>query len=470
LPTDAPTAFFSYSRDASEFALRLAEDLKAAGANVWIDQLDIPPGQRWTSAVTEALNNSPRMLVILSPSAVSSTHVEDEVNFALEEQKTVIPVLYRDCKVSFQLRSRQYVNFRTDYAAGLKLLLKTLGVEQQAAASAAAASTAPKESTTTVSEEDERKRAAEQARLEEEPKQAAAEKVRPEQEECERLEQARGGVTSAGPQILPRRVMKIGLGILAILAVTLVLYWTSRPKQPEAVTQTPEVTTQTSNPPPESLTPQAMEAKGDEYYQAKDYQQAVAWFRKAAEAGEPLGMTNLGYVYENGYGVEKDHKEAITWYRKAAEAGDAQGMNNLGYMYGNGYGVDKDYKQAVIWYRKAATAGKASGMANLGYMYVNGLGVDKDYKQAVAWYRKAAEAGDAVGMNNLGWMYRNGYGVDKDYKQAVTWYRKAAEAGNASGTNHLGKDYQQAVAWFRKAAEPGELLVTDLLVPFAFVG
>ena len=34
LATEPQTAFFSYSRDDSEFALRLAEDLKAAGANV----------------------------------------------------------------------------------------------------------------------------------------------------------------------------------------------------------------------------------------------------------------------------------------------------------------------------------------------------------------------------------------------------------------------------------------------------
>jgi hypothetical protein len=45
------TAFFSYSRDDSEFALRLAADLKAAGANVWLDQLDIAPGQRWARTV-----------------------------------------------------------------------------------------------------------------------------------------------------------------------------------------------------------------------------------------------------------------------------------------------------------------------------------------------------------------------------------------------------------------------------------
>src|SRR5215831_9118419 len=85
---DAPTAFFSYCREDSDFALRLAEDLKAAGANVWIDQLDIEPGQRWDRAVEDALNNCPRMLVILSPVSVKSDNVRDEISVALRKQKT----------------------------------------------------------------------------------------------------------------------------------------------------------------------------------------------------------------------------------------------------------------------------------------------------------------------------------------------------------------------------------------------
>ena len=40
--------FFSYSRsDASEFAFKLAGDLRNAGMNIWIDQLDINGGEIW---------------------------------------------------------------------------------------------------------------------------------------------------------------------------------------------------------------------------------------------------------------------------------------------------------------------------------------------------------------------------------------------------------------------------------------
>jgi TIR domain-containing protein len=132
MPADASIAFISYSRDDSEFALRLASDLKNAGARVWLDQLDIQPGQRWARAIQEAMTNAPRLLVILSPSSVSSTNVEDEVAFALEESKTVIPIFFRDCKVPFQLRPFHHADFRSDYDRGLKTLLESLGVKRSA--------------------------------------------------------------------------------------------------------------------------------------------------------------------------------------------------------------------------------------------------------------------------------------------------------------------------------------------------
>jgi hypothetical protein len=166
LPSDGTTAFISYSREDSEFVLRMARDLKAAGANVWLDQLDIQPGQRWARALQDAITNAPRFLVILSPASVNSTNVEDEVSFALEEHKTIIPVLYCDCKVPFQLRPYQYADFRTDYDRGLKILLHTMGVEAPAGGVAAVVD-APKKVQPKVSDADEQARGAEQTRMEE---------------------------------------------------------------------------------------------------------------------------------------------------------------------------------------------------------------------------------------------------------------------------------------------------------------
>ena len=127
---------------------------------MWLDQLDIVPGQRWDRGVEDALATCPRMLVILSPASVNSTNVMDEVSFALEEKKTVIPLIYKDCSVPFRLRRVQYVDIRQDYARGLKELLKTLAHEQKLGQSAPASSHLPSHRRTDVMEADERERAA----------------------------------------------------------------------------------------------------------------------------------------------------------------------------------------------------------------------------------------------------------------------------------------------------------------------
>ena len=188
----AQAAFFSYSRDDSEFALRLAEDLKTAGAKVWMDQLDIEPGMPWDRAVESAVTNCPQMLVILSPTSVNSDNVRDEISFALSKQKRVIPVLYRACDVPFRLARLQHIDFRTDYARGLKTLLKILSVDQQSvAARGAEVLDVPTERLTEVSDEDEHKRATEQAQEErKQAEQARLEETRKQDAEQELTEHA----------------------------------------------------------------------------------------------------------------------------------------------------------------------------------------------------------------------------------------------------------------------------------------
>jgi len=125
-----PLAFFSYSRHDAEFVLKLAKDLRAAGADLWLDQLDITAGQHWDTSIAEALGRSTRLLVVLSPDSVASNNVMDEVSYALDEQKTVIPVLHKPCEVPFRLRRTQYADFTAGYEKGLAALLRALGVEQ----------------------------------------------------------------------------------------------------------------------------------------------------------------------------------------------------------------------------------------------------------------------------------------------------------------------------------------------------
>ena len=120
--------FFSYSRSDSPFALTLAKDLREAGADIWIDQLDIPAGTHWDAAVEKALNSAAYVLVILSPASTASTNVMDEVSFALESGKKIIPVLLEDCLAPFRLRRLQRIDFTADYTTGFSQLVISLNL------------------------------------------------------------------------------------------------------------------------------------------------------------------------------------------------------------------------------------------------------------------------------------------------------------------------------------------------------
>jgi hypothetical protein len=130
VPDQSPAAFISYSREDSEFALRLAQDLKAAGARVWLDQLELKPGLPWDNAIEDALLDAQQMLVILSPTSVKSENVRDEISYALRQGKVVIPVLYMECTIPLRLERKQHIDCRTDYAGGLAKLLDELRVAQ----------------------------------------------------------------------------------------------------------------------------------------------------------------------------------------------------------------------------------------------------------------------------------------------------------------------------------------------------
>ena len=122
----------------------------------------------------------------------------------------------------------------------------------------------------------------------------------------------------------------------------------------------------------------------------RDLVEAVRWFRKASEYGNPQAQNNLAFCYANGIGVAQDSVQAATWARKSAEQGDPEGQHNLGYAYQTGQGVEKDLVLAAQWWHKAAAQGNALSQVNLGINYATGQGVTKDLQQAVAWYRKAA--------------------------------------------------------------------------------
>ena len=130
----------------------------------------------------------------------------------------------------------------------------------------------------------------------------------------------------------------------------------------------------------------------------------------------------------------------------AAEQGYLPALTNLGRIYNYGFGhgglsSPQDYEQAVKWYRLSAEQGDANSQNKLGTRYRKGQGVPQDYVQAVKWYRMAAEQGDTIAQTNLGSMYDKGRGVPQDYVLAHMWENLASAGGN-----EIGREFRDSIA------------------------
>ena len=89
-PIQRDFCFVSYARADERFALRLAEDLRLRGVAIWIDQLNIRTSEHWDRAIERAIRGCSSVLVILSPRAVLSDNVADEISLAVDGAKTII--------------------------------------------------------------------------------------------------------------------------------------------------------------------------------------------------------------------------------------------------------------------------------------------------------------------------------------------------------------------------------------------
>jgi len=122
--------FFSYSRSDSDFALKLANDIQHSGQKIWIDKSDIKPGQHWHREIQKALKNARSILVILSRSSVDSENVLNEIYYAIDMRKNIIPIKINECEMPYGLHRLHYIDFRGNYNESLNQLLDTLSTLQ----------------------------------------------------------------------------------------------------------------------------------------------------------------------------------------------------------------------------------------------------------------------------------------------------------------------------------------------------
>jgi TonB family protein len=116
----------------------------------------------------------------------------------------------------------------------------------------------------------------------------------------------------------------------------------------------------------------------------------------------------------------------MKWFGLAADQGNAIAETNLGYLYAS-MSTSAGIKEAAYWFQKAADTGYSPGEINIAGMYMRGIGVPYDPTQGIAWYRKAADQNDLDALLLLGQIYRYGRGVPEDDVLAQSMFQKAAD-------------------------------------------
>ena len=107
------------------------------------------------------------------------------------------------------------------------------------------------------------------------------------------------------------------------------------------------------------------ELRGGEYtfYDRAQPESSAEFFRKLADEGDVDAQVSLGDVYQYLFTPPR-YDDAVAWYQKAAEAGNSTGKMQLARLYEKGLGIEQDGLMAVNLWREATGTGEELVLAS----------------------------------------------------------------------------------------------------------
>ena len=178
-------------------------------------------------------------------------------------------------------------------------------------------------------------------------------------------------------------------------------------------------------------------------HKGRDVNEDVATLRLYAESGNLDAIKKLGDLYYEGVGIEKDCKEALAWYVKASDMGDPWSKIKAGEMYRDGSGTDVDMHRACDLFMESGKMGNVTGLWNVIRLHSLGdINDRKTYSEAVSILESVANTGNVDAMKRMGSIYFDGFGAKRNYSEAFEWYRKAAKLGDSSSKQKVAEMYR----------------------------
>ena len=329
--------FISYSSMNKNVADAIVSNFEQHGIRCWYAPRDIMPGQKWVSAIHDAISSCKLFILIFTDSSNESSQVANEVALAFNSGKTLIPFKLSDTEMSSEL---EYYLTRVHWLDAVKPPLM--------------------QSIETLREYSERILGGDKTGRNQPPNAA--------------------GPKSDKKGFPASRIIIAALlcGLCIALGVIFISGHnsgkTKDKKSTGTVTEkdTTESGEKASEPDAKQLYNQAYayqtgEGAENNYLKAYEYYMqtgdAVTDDKDIADA-----IYELGYIFCNGEGVEQDYVKGIELYKKAIASGNTSAMNMMGNLYLYGDGVDEDLREAEKYYSMAADLGDENGKENLEYL------------------------------------------------------------------------------------------------------
>lgn len=150
--------------------------------------------------------------------------------------------------------------------------------------------------------------------------------------------------------------------------------------------------------------------------------QALVWYKKAADDGSADALVNVGVIYY----VKEDYKNAIQAWKKAS----ALGSGTASYKLARLYSEQKNTEEAAKYDKIGATQGDIGSIFFYGF-YLQGK---EDYKNAKVWYQKGVDRNDPTSMVQLGAILS---AIEDDIEGACKLWEKASDLGNAKAKENV---------------------------------
>jgi len=179
-----------------------------------------------------------------------------------------------------------------------------------------------------------------------------------------------------------------------------------------------------------------------------------------ANAGDPLAQYEMAVRYADGEGVPQNYQDAMAWFAKAAANGNEKAQCKLGLGYIKGIGVPHDEREAVIWFKRAANRGDIRAQSALSDVYLSGRGVPRDYVRAYTWANIAAGLGENDNDRLEAIRSRmTAIQIEDANRRTSIWWeherRRAGKSGQLS-ESEATKSVQSSESGAAKAVRPSE--------------